>query len=71
LPPSYPALAGQPQAYLASVLSEWRNGYRHNDPSGQMPTIAKALRAPDIASLAALFGAMPPPDAAATVTHTH
>jgi cytochrome c553 len=70
LPPSYPALAGQPQAYLASVLNEWRNGNRHNDPSGQMPMIAKALGEADIASLAALFGAMPPPDAAATVAHT-
>ena len=70
LPPSYPALAGQPQAYLASVLNEWRSGNRHNDSSGQMPMIAKALGEADIASLAALFGAMPPPDGTAAVAHT-
>lgn len=61
LRPAYPALAGQNPAYLISALTEWHDGTRHNDPSGQMPAIAKALSADDIAALAVLYAKLPPP----------
>ena len=69
LPPLYPALAAQPQAYLASALTQWRNGSRHNDASGQMPAIAKALSESDIAALAAMYATLPAPYADALSAH--
>lgn len=56
-----PYLAGQNAAYLASALAEWKSGARRNDPSGQMPAIAKALTDADVKTLVAYFSALPPP----------
>lgn len=56
-----PYLAGQHQAYLVSALGEWKDGSRHNDPSGQMPAIAKALTDADTKQLAAYFAGLPAP----------
>ena len=57
---TYPYLAGQYAGYLTNTLGDWRSGARTDDPSGQMPLIAKALDAQDIAALAAYYGAQPP-----------
>lgn len=56
-----PYLAGQHEPYLVSTLAAWKDGTRHNDPSGQMPAIAKALTEPEARSLAAYFARLPPP----------
>ena len=56
----YPYLAGQHPGYLSGTLGAWRDGTRNNDPSGQMPVIAKALAPEDVAALAAYYGALPP-----------
>lgn len=56
----YPYLAGQYAAYLTNTLGDWRSGARTDDPSGQMPIIAKSLDEHDIAAVAAYYGAQPP-----------
>jgi cytochrome c553 len=56
-----PYLAGQDGQYLVNALAEWKDGSRHNDPSGQMPAIAKALTDAESRQLAAYFAALPPP----------
>jgi cytochrome c553 len=58
-----PYLAGQNATYLANALAAWKSGTRHNDPSGQMPAIAKALGDADVKALVAYFSALPPPAA--------
>lgn len=56
-----PYLAGQHAQYLANAMAAWKSGERHNDPSGQMPAIAKALDDAQVQSLVAYFSALPPP----------
>ncbi len=56
-----PYIAGQHAGYLNATLAAWRDGSRNNDPSGQMPLIAKSLADGDAASLAAYFSALSPP----------
>jgi cytochrome c553 len=56
-----PYLAGQHEAYLAAALAAWKDGTRHNDPSGQMPAIAKALTDEEARSLSAYFAGQAPP----------
>lgn len=64
--PVFPYLAGQHAGYLASALQEFKNGARRNDPSGQMPLIARQLDDEDIAAVAAYLSRQPvrPPDRA-------
>lgn len=68
-----PYLAGQGEQYLSNALAEWKNGTRHNDPSGQMPAIAKALTDAETRAIVAYYASLPPPaarnaQAAATVS---
>ena len=56
----YPALAGQHAGYLAAALAAWRDGTRHNDPSGQMPVIAKSLADADVQAVAAFYAQLSP-----------
>lgn len=58
---SIPYLAGQHADYLVSALNEWRDGSRSNDPTGQMPLIAKALSDADAQGVAAYFAQQSPP----------
>lgn len=58
---AYPYLAGQPQAFLVAALTAWRDGTRRNDPSGQMPQIAKSLVDADVQAVAAFYAQLPPP----------
>jgi cytochrome c553 len=57
--PAFPYLAGQHAGYLADALRAWRDGTRDNDPSEQMPSIARALGEEDAALLADYFAAQP------------
>ncbi|MEE7505815.1 c-type cytochrome [Methylobacterium mesophilicum] len=57
--PAFPALAGQPAAYLRSQLSAWKAGTRHNDPLGLMKGIAAKLGEDDGAAAAAYYAALP------------
>lgn len=58
-----PYLAGQGEQYLANALAEWKNGTRHNDPSGQMPAIAKALTDAEAKAIVTYYASLPPPAA--------
>jgi cytochrome c553 len=63
-PPEYPYLASQHASYLASALREWKTGARNNDPTGQMPSIAKALSDADIKTLSDYYARLPAPPSA-------
>lgn len=63
-----PWLAGQHPRYLASAMEAWRNGTRNNDPSQQMPTIARRLRPEDVEALLAWLASQVPPAPATTPT---
>jgi cytochrome c553 len=56
-----PYIAGQHAGYLSATLTAWRDGSRNNDPSAQMPLIAKALADADLSSLTAYFAGLPAP----------
>lgn len=60
-PPNYPYLAGQHAGYLASALREFKSGTRTNDPSGQMPQIARQLSDADIDAVTGYLSQMPAP----------
>lgn len=56
-----PYLAGQHASYLTAALAEWKSGDRNNDPSGQMPRIAKILTDADVRTLVAYYASLTPP----------
>lgn len=54
-----PPLAGQPAAYIAQQLDDWRRGRRRSDPDGVMLEIARALSLRETAAVAAYVSALP------------
>lgn len=58
-----PYLAGQNGTYLATALAAWKNGTRHNDASGRMPAMAKALTDEEVRDVVAYYASLPPPAA--------
>lgn len=56
---AYPFLAGQHAGYLVAALGEWKSGARNTDPSGQMPSIARALGDADVRALAEYYARQP------------
>lgn len=54
-----PAIGGQPAAYLAHQLHQWRKSRRRNDPGNVMLRISQRLTVPEIAELAAYSGRLP------------
>jgi len=56
----FPALAGQPAAYIEAQLRAWRNGKRPGGPMGLMASVAAKLNDKDIAPVAAYFAAQTP-----------
>jgi cytochrome c553 len=58
-----PYLAGQNATYLANALAAWKDGSRHNDASGQMPAIAKALTEAQAQAAIAYYASLPPASA--------
>lgn len=60
VPPTYPRLAGQPEAYLAATLRAWKTGERPSTaPRMTMAIIARRLTEQDIAAVARYFAAVP------------
>lgn len=53
IPPLFPALAGQRQAYVVNQLDYFKSGSRTDDPEGVMRAIAKNLTSKQITELAA------------------
>lgn len=56
----YPALAGQPAAYVRSELEAWRAGQRTNDLYGQMRTIAENMSEADIEAVSQYLSNLSP-----------
>jgi cytochrome c553 len=56
---AFPALAGQPAAYLAAQLTAWQNGTRRNDPNDLMGHIAKSLTPEEVQGVAHYFASLP------------
>jgi cytochrome c553 len=54
---NFPALAGQPAAYLQAQLQAWKAGTRHNDPLELMQHLSAALSDADIAAVSRWFAA--------------
>lgn len=61
LPPNFPYLASQHPGYLVATLTDWKSGTRKNDPSQQMPMIARRLSDEDIKAVTAYYTAQPTP----------
>ncbi len=59
LGPANPPLGGQPAAYLAHQLHQWRESKRRNDPGNVMLEISQRLTEPEIAALAAHAARLP------------
>jgi cytochrome c553 len=58
--PIYPALAGQPERYIAEQLRQFRDGRRRNDIAGTMRAVAARLGDREIEALAAYIASLPP-----------
>lgn len=56
---AFPALAGQPAAYLMAQLTAWQNGTRRNDPNDLMGHIAKNLTPEEVQGVAHYFASLP------------
>lgn len=56
---AFPALAGQPAAYLTAQLTAWQNGTRSNDPNDLMGHIAKSLTPEEVQGVAHYFASLP------------
>ncbi len=57
--PSNPPLAGQPAAYLAAQLDQWRHSRRRTDPANIMLHISQLLSPSESAALAAYAAQLP------------
>ena len=57
--PANPPLAGQPAAYLAEQIEQWRLAKRRNDPGNVMLAISQRLRPAEIPALSAYASALP------------
>ncbi|EXJ16993.1 c-type cytochrome [Imhoffiella purpurea] len=55
----FPALAGQPYAYLRNQLTAWMQDRRSGDPLGLMKGVASRLTKDEASLVAAYFAAMP------------
>lgn len=54
-----PPLAGQPAAYLADQLEQWRRSKRRSDPDEVMLRIARSLTPSEISALSSYASALP------------
>ncbi len=57
--PANPPLGGQPAAYLAEQMRQWRRSKRRNDPGNVMLRISQRLAPQEIASLSFYAAALP------------
>lgn len=56
---NFPALAGQPAAYIAGQLRAWRQGQRPPGPLGLMPAVATRLSEDEIDAVSAYYAGLP------------
>jgi len=70
LPPIYPYLAGQHEAYITQQLRFWKEGRRGGDEQDIMRAIAGRMTDQDIAAVAAYFANLPPPTPAEQIEPT-
>ena len=54
-----PPVGGQPAAYLAEQMEQWRLSKRRSDPNNIMLAISRQLTSPEVAGLAAYAAALP------------
>lgn len=59
LGPANPPLGGQPAAYLAEQLEQWRDSRRRNDPANIMLEISRRLSRREVEALADYASALP------------
>jgi len=73
--PANPPLAGQPAAYLAGQLDQWRKSRRRNDPDDVMLAISQRLSPAERVAIAryaaALPGGPPRPESAEALRSAH
>ncbi len=60
VPPTFPPLAGQSAAYLATQLNHWKSGKREPGPQAMMVLIAGKLSGADIDGVSQYFGSLQP-----------
>jgi cytochrome c553 len=56
--PVFPALAGQPAAYLATQIKDWKKGQRKNDPNQLMQVVAERMSEREIQAVTAYFASL-------------
>lgn len=56
IPPHFPSLIGQPPAYLATQLTDWRSGKRPPGAGGMMSVVAEKLTPGEITALTQYLG---------------
>ncbi|MBD9380391.1 c-type cytochrome [Achromobacter sp. ACM02] len=56
---NFPALAGQPAAYIAGQLRAWQQGQRPPGPLGLMPAVATRLSSAEIDAVSAYYAGLP------------
>lgn len=56
---NFPALAGQPAAYIAGQLRAWRQGQRPPGPLALMPAVATRLTDAEIDAVSAYYAGLP------------
>lgn len=54
----FPALTGQPAAYISAALTQWRAGTRRGDPNDLMGSVARRLSDDDIAAVSAYLSTL-------------
>ena len=60
VPPHFPAITGQPAAYVVAQINAWRAGTRHNDPVKLMASVASRLADDDTKAVAAYLASYRP-----------
>jgi len=61
--PAFPAIAGQPAAYLKKQLEYWRDGKRTNDPIGLMQFVVSSLDDSEISAVSSYLAGPARPEA--------
>lgn len=56
---AFPALTGQPAAYIKASLTQWKTGERSGDPNALMGSVARRMSAADIDAAAAYLATLP------------
>jgi cytochrome c553 len=56
---AFPALTGQPAAYIKASLTQWKTGKRGGDPNDLMGSVARRMSEADIDAAAAYLATLP------------